>query len=180
MYLFCFLGNIGSQYEKTRHNAGWICEQAWAKEFDFEEGKTESKFFCHIKKGNICGNSALFIKPTTFMNLSGKALLEVSQFYKIPTEKIMLIYDDVDLDFGMVRCRTSGSSGGHNGVKDCIRVMNTQDLARIKIGIKTNAKAKFASTADFVLANFSAEEQNQLTNNIIPKTFSLLQDWIQA
>jgi PTH1 family peptidyl-tRNA hydrolase len=178
MLLFCFLGNIGKEYQTTRHNAGWWCEAFWAQHFGWEESKSEPKFFCSIRKGNCFGISSLFIKPNTYMNLSGKALLAVSQFYKIPIENILLIYDDVDLDFGTVRFRKNGSSGGHNGVKDCIRVMGTDTIARIKIGVKTNAKEKFSSTADFVLGNFSAEEQRELSENILQKTLPLLEEFV--
>ncbi len=180
MLLFCFLGNIGKEYETTRHNAGWLCEAFLAKHFEMEESKFEPKFFCSLRKGNCFGVSSVWIKPTTYMNLSGKALLAVSQFYKIPTENILLIYDDVDLDFGMVRFRKIGSSGGHNGVKDCIRVLGTDAIARIKIGVKTAAKEKFSSTADFVLGHFSAEEQRELSEDIFQKTLPLLEAFVES
>lgn len=178
MKLFCFLGNIGKEYEKTRHNAGWLCAEFLATQFGFDSAHEEKKFFCFLQKGNINGNSCLFIKPTTYMNLSGKALLAVSQFYKIEPQDIVLVYDDTDMDFGKIRFRAEGSSGGHNGVKDCIRVLGTENIARIKIGIKTESRSKFASTADFVLSNFSSEELLDLQKNIFPAVETLIKEKI--
>lgn len=176
MFIICFLGNIGKEYKTTRHNTGWLCEEHWVKQLHSEPSKSESKLFGNIQKHRLFEKTTIWLKPNTFMNLSGKALLAVSQFYKIPTENIILIYDDVDLPFGEIRFKKKGSSGGHNGVKDCIRVMGTDEIARIKIGVKTEAKIKFSSTADFVLSHFSSEEQRELSEKIFPKAFEILKE----
>lgn len=174
MKLFCFLGNIGKKYEKTRHNAGFLLADFLQKNWNGSEWKDEKKFFgeiCEVKKAGFAekNEKVIFLKPGTLMNLSGKSLLAIIKFYKIPTEDIVVFYDDKDLDFGVIRLREKGSAGGHNGVKNIIRVLGTQEFSRIKIGVDTQMRKKFPSTADFVLANFSASEMEELHEKIFPE-----------
>lgn len=154
MKLITGLGNIGDKYCFTRHNAGFMVLDKWAVEagFSFKEDK---KLKCFIaKKDDI-----LFIKPTTFMNLSGEAVRAVMDYYKIDVKDILIIFDDIALDLGKIRFRSNGSDGGHNGIKSIIQHLGTTNFDRLKIGIgpQPNIPAE-----NFVLANFPKEQQPQL------------------
>jgi|SRR6185295_11775955 len=162
MLLFVFLGNIGKQYELTRHNAGFLFGEHLRKAWNFGEWKEMPKFFGRIAEGEYHGEKIIFLEPETFMNLSGKAVVAVKNFYKIPTANITLFYDDKDLEFGTLRFREKGSSAGHRGVADCIAALGTEEIQRWKIGIDTPERLKFENTADFVLAKFSKKEQEEL------------------
>ncbi len=166
MKLFCFLGNIGKEYEKTRHNVGFLFGDFLQNEWSASDWKMEKKFFGEVAEARheISGKreKILFLKPHTFMNLSGKSLLSVMQFYKISPEDITVFYDDKDLDFEVLRFRAKGSAGGHNGIKDIIRVLGTQEFDRWKIGVDSTLRQKMGNTADFVLGKFSSSEQEQL------------------
>jgi PTH1 family peptidyl-tRNA hydrolase len=175
MKIFCFLGNPGDKYKKTRHNAGFLLADFLQEKWDGSEWKEEKKFFGevssiqapHTSTGSVTGREKIiFLKPNTFMNLSGKSLLALMQFYKISPEDICIFYDDKDLPFEIIRFRKKGSAGGHNGIKDIIRVLGTQEFNRIKIGVDTELRKKFSSTADYVLANFSAQELLDLEEKI--------------
>ncbi len=108
----------------------------------------------------------LFLKPTTFMNLAGQSVQKICAFYNIPSSHILLIADDKDLPFGVVRYREKGSSGGHNGLKDIFRVLGTENIARIKIGVHTDFSERFENTADFVLSSFTEMEMESLEKEI--------------
>lgn len=166
MKLICFLRNIGNEYEKTRHNAGFLCGDFLQKKLNFSAWKFEKKFFGAISTGHIDGEKYIFLKPHTFMNLSGKSLLAVMQFYKIDIVDICIIYDDKDIILGKIRKREKGSSGGQNGIKDIIRVLGTQEFKRIKIGVGNEKQAYFNNAADFVLSSFSQTELKELNDNI--------------
>ena len=171
MKLFCFLGNIGTKYEKTRHNAGFLFGDWLQKKWGGNEWKHEKKFFGEISTVETLHATSLqekiiFLKPSTFMNLSGKSLLAVMNFYKISSDDICIFYDDKDLQFEKIRFRKKGSAGGHNGIKDIIRVLGTQEFDRIKIGVDNEKRKFFDNTADFVLANFTKEEQKILQEKI--------------
>ena len=168
MKLFCFLGNIGKEYEKTRHNVGFLFGDFLQREWGFSEWKKEKKFFGEISEGTqkVLGSKIsekiIFLKPHTFMNLSGKSLLSLMQFYKISPKDICIFYDDKDLDFSVLRYRKKGSAGGHNGIKDIIRVLGTPEFSRWKIGVDSPLRQKMGNTADFVLGKFSATEFSDL------------------
>ena len=136
MYLVIGLGNVGSKYTFTRHNAGFMIADSLAMK-----------------------NSEAFIKPTTYMNLSGEALRAVIDYYKIPIENTLVVYDDLSLDLGKIRFRASGSDGGHNGIKSIIQHLGTNKFARLKIGI--GPQPPIPSEA-FVLQNFSNSELETL------------------
>ncbi|MBQ8204021.1 MAG: aminoacyl-tRNA hydrolase [Clostridia bacterium] len=132
-YLVAGLGNPGIEYAKTRHNAGFIAIDKLAKDIgcEFKKNKHNALF----GEGNIGGNRVLLVKPQTYMNNSGAAVGALSSFYKIPTDKIIIMFDDISLDVGKIRIRRKGSAGGHNGIKDIIEVLGTEDIMRIKIGV---------------------------------------------
>lgn len=176
MKIFCFLGNPGEKYLKTRHNAGWIFADYLAHFWNFSEWKTEKKFFGSTSEGNYNGEKIIFLKPETFMNVSGKSLLALAQFYKIDESNIIIFFDDKDLPLGTYRYRKKGSAGGHNGVKDIIRVFGTDEFDRIKIGVDTEKRSVFGSTADFVLSNFSSQEIEELREKVFPEVEKYLTD----
>lgn len=162
MKLIFGLGNPGKKYEKTRHNVGFLFLNYFAQKFSFPVSKTEKKFKAEISEGNVNGEKILLVKPITFMNLSGEAVQAIQNFYKVEKQDIVIIYDDKDMEFGKVRFREEGSSGGHNGIKSIISVLS-QDFKRIKIGVANDEMSKFKDTADFVLSNFKKEEMDELS-----------------
>lgn len=165
MKLIVGLGNPGAQYDKTRHNIGFqildLIQAQLQKQFTFN-----SKFECFELKEKINNENVIFIKPTTYMNLSGNALIKVKNYFKVETADILVIVDDINLPLGSVRIRESGSSGGHNGLKSIEAVLGTNQYKRIKIGCsKPGAEVDLK---DYVLANFSKAEQDTLTKEVYP------------
>lgn len=157
MKLIVGLGNPGNKYEKTRHNIGFEVINHLQKELSITNEK--EKFQGLISEKNIDGEKVLFLKPQTFMNLSGNSIIEVINFYKLnPKTDLVVIYDDMDLPVGKLRVKEKGSSGGHNGIKSIISHLGDEFL-RIKCGI---GKPK-DNTIDFVLGQFSKSEQEEVT-----------------
>ena len=132
-YLIVGLGNPGMQYEKTRHNAGFMAADLLAEKYDCTLSR--NKFDAVYGDTDIGGHRVIIAKPQTYMNLSGKAVVAISQFYKIPLRNIVVMFDDISLDVGKIRIRRKGSAGGHNGIKDIIELTGTEDIMRIKIGV---------------------------------------------
>lgn len=154
-YMIVGLGNPGAQYSYTRHNAGWLAIDYIAQQLNIKINKIKFKAtYASVKIGT---NSVLLLKPQTFMNLSGQSVVEAAAFYKIPPEKIIVLCDDVSLPCGKLRIRRSGSDGGHNGLKNIIYLMDSDQFPRIKIGI-SDRPDKRMDLADWVLGNFSKEE----------------------
>lgn len=152
-FIIAGLGNPGPQYEKTRHNAGWNA-------MDYLSGKTgikitRAKFRGLYGKGIFGGKNVVLLKPTTFMNSSGESIAEAAKFYKVPAERVLVIYDDISLKPGTLRIRESGSAGGHNGIKSIIACLGTQDFPRIKIGV---GERKDGDLVDWVLGSPSKED----------------------
>lgn len=157
------LGNVGAQYDKTRHNIGFMCVDAFVKARD-EAGEWQDKkdLKCHLASGQFGDTRAVFIKPTTFMNLSGEAVRAVSHFYKIAPSDTLVIHDELDIPFGQIRLRIGGSAAGHNGIKSVTAAIGEM-YGRIRIGIGPKDPPQIDS-ADFVLQRFSETEQQQLPN----------------
>ncbi len=132
-YLIVGLGNPGMQYEKTRHNAGFMAADRLAQKYNCTF--LRNKFDAVYGDTEIGGHRVIIAKPQTYMNLSGKAVVAISGFYKIPIEKIIVMFDDISLDVGKIRIRRKGSAGGHNGIKDIIELIGSEDIMRIKIGV---------------------------------------------
>lgn len=173
MKLIVGLGNPGKQYELTRHNAGFICLDAFAKDNNLEF-KYESKFKGEIATLVTNGQKTILLKPTTFMNLSGEAVKAVMSFYKIELDDILVISDDLDSRTGRVRIRTSGSAGGHNGHKNIISHVGSEQYKRIKIGID---RSNVIPVIDWVLQKFSNDEM-ALINEAASKTTKALTDFV--
>ena len=132
-WLIVGLGNPGSKYEHTRHNMGFLTVDLLAEKLGVKLNKVKFKAAYNIV--NFAGCKCLVMKPQTYMNLSGEAVREAAQFYKVPADHILVIYDDISLPVGKLRVRPSGSAGGHNGIKNIIAHLGTQDFPRVKIGV---------------------------------------------
>ena len=131
-WLVVGLGNPGQKYERTRHNMGFLTVDLLAEQLNVKLNKVKFKSAYNIVR--FGGQKCLVMKPQTYMNLSGEAVHEAAQFYKIPADHVLVIYDDVSLPVGKLRVRPTGSAGGHNGIKNIIAHLGTQDFPRIKIG----------------------------------------------
>lgn len=154
MKLMVGLGNVGEKYCFTRHNAGFMVLDKLAvdKGFSFRE---ESKLKCFLAKS--C--DIIYIKPTTFMNLSGEAVRAVMDYYKIDVKDLLIVYDDIALDLGRMRFRANGSDGGHNGIKSIIKHVGTKEFDRLKIGIGPQPNIP---SENYVLQNFPKEQLEEL------------------
>ena len=161
MQLIVGLGNIGREYEKTRHNFGFLAVDQLAKEHGFGAWKEEKKFFGAICTGQIKNEKVLLLKPNTYMNISGKAAGAVAHFYKIPAKNVWIWHDDVDLPFGTIRVKQNGGTGGHNGIKSIVSALGTKEFPRLKFGMKSELLEKMP-TDKFVLGKFSPEELKQI------------------
>lgn len=156
------LGNVGDEYTNNRHNIGFLCADFFVDTFD-EMSKWINKpdFKAHISTGNLGDKRIIIIKPTTLMNNSGEAVANVKNFYKIPESNIVVLHDELDINFGQIRIRNGGSSAGHNGVKSVTKHLGTENYGRIRIGIGPK-KPEQMDTADFVLQDFNKEEKTNL------------------
>jgi len=169
------LGNPGKDYDLTRHNAGWLAIDNFVSKTDgMEEWIQKKDFKCLLSSGRAGDARVIAIKPTTFMNLSGEAVQAVMAFYKIPLDKVVVIHDELDIDFGQIRMRMGGSSAGHNGIKSVTQHLG-EDYGRIRIGV--GPKPEKIDSEAFVLQKFSAEEQAQLSN-LTQEVNSILSEYI--
>lgn len=156
MYIIAGLGNPGKQYAQTRHNVGFDTIDILADKYNISVDTKKHKALCG--KGMIEGQKVVLAKPQTFMNLSGESVRELVDFYKIdPEEELIVIYDDISLEPGKIRIRKKGSAGGHNGIKNIIAQLGTQNFKRIKVGV--GEKPKGWDLADYVLGHFSKEDR---------------------
>lgn len=172
MYLIVWLGNPWSEYRQTRHNVGFLFLDYLREKLGFEDFK-DSKFKLLISEGTFAGEKTILLKPLTYMNLSGESVADLINFYKIPPENFIVIYDDMDLEeFGKIRFRDKGQSGGHNGIKSITKCLGTEEFKRIKIGI---GKKQF-DAANWVLSKFSKEELENLIIDVFPKVQETLEN----
>ncbi len=172
MKLIVGLGNPGSKYEKTRHNAGFMTVEYLAKHFELGMFKNADRFKSKLLEGNINAENTFLMKPQTFMNLSGEAIKSVMHFYKISLEDLVVIYDDVEIPFGKGRIRSDGSAGGHNGMKSIIKMLGTQEFIRIRIGIKPPDTFK-GELEDYVLGKLTKDQEDDM-NSVIQKIPNIL------
>lgn len=154
MKLIVGLGNPGKEYEKTRHNAGFMCIDEVANKLNLTFDT--KKFKSLMATGFVNGEKVILLKPQTYMNLSGEAVGECVRFYNIDIEDICVLVDDLDLPVGKIRLRYKGSSGGQNGLKNIIAHLKTQDFKRIRIGIGHD---RIIETKDYVLGKISKEDE---------------------
>lgn len=159
MYIIAGLGNPGKEYTGTRHNMGYEALDAVAAKFDININR--EKFRGMFGEGRIGGEKVFLIKPLTYMNLSGECLRDFAEFYKVPPENIIVIFDDISLPVGKMRIRQKGSAGGHNGIKSIIYQLKTVAFPRIKLGIGAPPNNGY-DLADYVLGHFSKKEIEEL------------------
>lgn len=156
------LGNPGKEYEKTRHNIGFMFVDYLADHFN-ATFKLEKKHQAMVAEIKINNEKHYLLKPMTYMNLSGIAVRSFSDYFKIPASDMLIIVDDLDLETGKIRIRKSGSSGGHNGLKSIFSHMATENINRIRIGINNS---KLIDTKDYVLGRFSKSDEEQIKKTI--------------
>ena len=161
MKLIVGLGNPGKEYINTRHNIGFMVIDRYLGDVKFKE-----KFNGLFYEINSNGEKIIFVKPQTFMNNSGECVGKFVKYYNVTNEDIMVIQDDLDIIIGNIKFKINSSSGGHNGIRDIERCLGTREYARVKIGIANNKKV---DTRDYVLGNFSGDE-----NEILRKNYELL------
>ena len=158
-HLLVGLGNPGAEYTFTRHNTGFLALDHMAEKLGVRVDR--ARFRALVGEGTIAGCRTLFLKPQTFMNLSGEAVREAAAFYRIPPEHICVISDDINLDVGRVRVRGKGSDGGHNGIKNIIYQLQSDAFPRIRVGVGQKPHPEM-ELADWVLSAFDAEEKQKL------------------
>jgi len=168
------LGNIGDEFVGTRHNIGFDAVDHFAKTNDFPQWMVKKDLKCHLTSKTIGDTRVIIIKPTTFMNLSGEAVQAAASFYKISADHTVVIYDELDIDFGNIRTRVGGSAAGHNGVKSVTQHIGEQ-YGRVRVGIGPKTHPQMDS-ADFVLARFSKEQQAEL-GNLVRETNAILSEF---
>ncbi|MBK9541597.1 MAG: aminoacyl-tRNA hydrolase [Bacteroidetes bacterium] len=179
-FLIAGLGNIGEEYEFTRHNIGFEVANALALALTKETGVTASKLFhtdrlASIHETRFKGKSLVIIKPTTYMNLSGKAINYWLQTEKIPVSNLLVITDDLALPFGTLRMKKKGSDGGHNGLNDILETLGTSEFARLRFGIGSDfPKGK---QVDYVLQRWNKQEEHAL-NERIEKAVEMVKSFI--
>ena len=160
-WLIVGLGNPGREYEKTRHNCGFRAIDILAQKLNCKVDK--GKFQGLYGQVNYNGSKLLLLKPMTYMNLSGRSVLQLSAFFQIPPQRIIVIFDDISLEPGRLRVRADGSAGGHNGIKSIIAEIGSQDFPRVKVGVGAKPHPE-QDLADWVLSNFSASEEKALSS----------------
>ena len=158
-WLIVGLGNPGREYENTRHNAGFRALDILAQKLGCKPDKLKYQgLYCQV---NYRGNKLLLLKPQTYMNLSGRSAAPLAAFFKVPTDHVIVLFDDISLPPGRLRIRADGSAGGHNGIKSLIQELGSQNFPRVKIGVGAKPHPDF-DLADWVLSAFTAAEEKAL------------------
>lgn len=159
MKLIVGLGNPGPRYAYTRHNVGFWAVDELARRWKTGELSYDRDYEALIGEAAIGAERVLLLKPQTFMNLSGRSVVAVARFFKLPAEDLLILFDDLDLPVGSLRVRPNGSAGGHNGMTDVLAKLGTQDVARMRMGI---GKVHRAATVEHVLGSFSPDERREM------------------
>jgi PTH1 family peptidyl-tRNA hydrolase len=164
MKLIVGLGNPTKEYEKTRHNAGFIVLEEIRSALEFPAFNLEKKFKSLVSEKNLAGDKIILTKPQEFMNLSGESVKKIMDFYKIPLEDIFIIHDDLDINLGEYKISSDSSAAGHNGVQSIFDMLGSQKIKRIRIGIEGSElkKERTMTGSDFVLQDFSNEELGKI------------------
>ncbi|MBR0208319.1 MAG: aminoacyl-tRNA hydrolase [Oscillospiraceae bacterium] len=160
-WLIVFLGNPGKEYENTRHNAGFLAADAMEKRLGVKINKL--KFHALTALCRVGDEGVLLLKPQTYMNLSGQAVGEAARFYKIPSGKIIVLSDEAALPLGRIRVRRSGSAGGHNGLKDIIAALGSEDFPRIRLGVGGKPHEDY-DMRDWVLSRFTGRDAELISD----------------
>jgi len=160
-WLIVGLGNPGREYEKTRHNCGFMAIDKLAEKLSCKVDRL--KFQGLYGQVNYNGGKLFLLKPQTYMNLSGRSVLALSAYFNIPPQRVIVLFDDISLEPGRLRIRSDGSAGGHNGIKSLIGELGSQEFPRVKIGVGAKAHPE-QDLADWVLSGFSASEEKALAS----------------
>lgn len=171
MKLIVGLGNPGKSYAGTRHNVGFRVVDALARRWRIE--MAAEKFHAWFGKGEVAGASAVLLKPTTFMNRSGQAVLAAGRFYRLELPDVLVVYDDTALDLGRLRLRKKGSAGGHNGLADVLTRLGTEEIFRLRVGIG----APLGGLTPYVLGSFSASEE-EVVERVFPRAADAIERWV--
>lgn len=172
MKLIVGLGNPGREYQKTRHNIGFNLVDYYLKEKNYNE-KWSKKFDGEFVQISICGEKVFFLKPLTYMNLSGNSVRKIMEYYQIEVDDLLVIADDLDLNVGNFKLKDKGSCGGHNGLRSIEQNLGTNQYKRLKVGISKNNDI---DTKDYVLGEFSSEERNKI-NDLFQDLVIVLDDY---
>lgn len=159
MIVIVGLGNPGKEYENTYHNMGYMCVDAFASKYGASFSKT--KYHGMYAETFIGDEKVIILKPTTYMNLSGVSVSECVNKLKLPLDKLLVVYDDIDLPFGAIRIRKSGSAGTHNGMRNIVELLGTEKFSRLRVGIGRDERKDLK---DFVLSKVSKENMTLLEN----------------
>ena len=162
-WLIVGLGNPGKEYEKTRHNCGFRALDILAQKLRCKVDK--AKFQGLYGQVSYGGSNLYLLKPMTYMNLSGRSILQLSAYFHIPPQRIIVLFDDISLEPGRLRIRAEGSAGGHNGIKSIISELGSQDFPRVKIGVGAKGNPD-QDLADWVLSSFSAADEKALQSSL--------------
>ncbi len=174
MKMIVGLGNIGAQYAGTRHNTGFMVVDQFAQlhQASFSKHQMEAS----LASTQLNGEKILLVKPSTYMNESGRAVRPLMDYYKIDLQDLMVVYDDMDLPIGKIRFRKRGAAGGHNGIKSLIAHLKTQDFDRLKVGTDHPQKS---TVVDYVLSKFTATQQ-PLFDESVDRSVKGLEDWVNG
>ncbi|NNB90054.1 aminoacyl-tRNA hydrolase [Corallococcus exiguus] len=177
MKLICGLGNPGREYERHRHNVGFMVVDALLSRARAE--LTQDKFQARVGQGSLGGERILFVEPQTYMNLSGRSVAEAARFYKVEVQDVLVVHDELDLPFGRLQLKAGGGAGGHNGLKSMVQCLGEDAFIRVRVGIGKpegpNAKERVAG---YVLSNFDDGERRQL-EELVGKAADMAESWVR-
>ena len=179
-WLIVGLGNPGENYARTRHNVGFRVIDRLAAQLGVKVDR--AKFRGLYGQGSYMGLKLILLKPQTFMNNSGLSVMDAARFYKLPAERVVVLFDDISLDVGRLRVRAEGSAGGHNGIKSIIGALNSQSFPRVKVGVGAKPHPDY-ELADWVLSNFTKDEEKLLApvlDDAASAALELIENGVQA
>ena len=174
MKIIVGLGNPGEKYAKTRHNTGWLFIDYLSKIYNVDV--TKNNFDALVGETKVNGEKIVFVKPLTFMNLSGNSVAKIKKWYKVENKDIMIAFDDIDIPFGTFRYREKGSGGSHNGMKNIVQMLSSEEIPRIRIGLG-GLKHEKQDMADFVLQRFKNDELEKLESVFLDAS-KVIEDFI--
>ncbi len=166
MKLIVGLGNPGKEYDSTRHNIGWLFLDYIASKYNVSISKSSNDSL--VAELKINNEKVIFAKPLTYMNLSGNAVSKLKKWYKIDNNDILIVFDDIDIPFGTIRYREKGSGGTHNGMKNIVQMLSSENIPRLRIGLG-GLKHEKQDMIDFVLQKFKKDELEKLNTEIFPQ-----------
>ncbi len=171
------LGNPGPRHERDRHNVGWMVVDELARRTDTT---FKSKFNGRLGEARVDGHRIALLKPETYMNESGRSLAAAARFYKSPTDAVLVVHDDVDLDFGRLQARAGGGLAGHNGLRSIAQVLGGPDFLRLRVGVGRPGRGDRRDVADFVLAPFEVhEDRDDLVTRAADAVEAVIRDGLE-